>query len=192
MAYSTQKKSIWRRFLAQDDGVTAIEFSLVALPFLLIIMGIIELSLAFAAGTALEGATLDAARLIRTGQAQNAPAGMTSEDLFTQRLCDQADLFVDCDQLKYQVVLLGDNSGFANANNVALNFDENGDILDADGNAGNSFDAGGISDVVMIRVIYHYEFFTPGMNMIFANNDLGKLTFISTIVLKNEPYDFEI
>lgn len=188
-------RAFLKMFARQEDGVSAIEFSLVATPFLLILMGIMELSLAFAAGTNLEGATLAAARTIRTGEAQSidtVATGRSSEDVFFDRLCETATIFVDCADLKYQVVLLGDNSGFSNASGAAAAFDSNGDLVDADGNAGNSFDPGGISDVILIRVVYHYEFFTPFMNSIFANNDLGKMTFMSTIVMKNEPYDFEI
>lgn len=184
--------SIIRRFFRGDDGITAVEFALVVAPFLWVLMAIMELSMAFAASTSLEGATLSASRMIKTGQAQSPPSGMTSEDVFVNSLCDEAVVFLRCQDLKYQVVLLGDNSGFSNADNITVDFDQNGDIIDANGNVGNSFNSGGISDVVLIRVIYHYEFMTPLMGMIFANNDLNAMTFISTVVLKNEPYDFEV
>lgn len=180
-----------RGYLRGNDGITAVEFALVITPVMWVLIGIMELSLAFAAGTNLEGATLSAARMVKTGQAQNA-VGNTSEEVFFNTLCNEARIFVNCDDLKYQVVRLGDNSGFANADGVGMSFDENGDFVDADGNAGNQFEAGGISDVVLIRVVYHYDFHTPLMGSIFANNDLGKMTFVSTIVMKNEPYDFEV
>lgn len=184
-------RDIFRRFYAEEEGITAVEFALVIVPFLWIIMGILELSLAFAASTNLEGATLSAARLVKTGQAQNPPSGVTSEDVFLNALCEEA-IFMDCANLKYQVVQLGDNTGFSNADSIGMEFDENGDFIDGDGNTGNSFEAGGISDVVLIRVVYHYEFLTPFIADIFANNELGKMTFVSTIVMQNEPYDFEV
>ena len=183
---------ILNRYFRNQDGMTALEFGLAIGPFLWMVLGIIELSLAFASGTNLEGATLNASRLIKTGQAQSPTPGLTSEQMFVDRLCDQTILLIKCDDIKYQVVALGDNTGFGNADNITVEFDENGDLLDANGNPGNSFDAGGISDVILVRVIYHYEFITPLMSSVFANNDLGKMTFMSTIVMKNEPYDFEV
>lgn len=180
-----------RHYIEKRDGTTAVEFALVMAPFLWVLIGILELSLAFAAGTNLEGATLNAARKVKTGQAQNASGGATPESVFFDELCSGSQIFVDCTDLKYQVVKLGDNTGFTGADSVTSSFDSDGEFIDENGNIGNSFEAGGISDVVLIRVAYHYDFVTPFMSEIFTNNELGKMTFMSTIVMKNEPYDFE-
>ena len=59
-----------RRFIRQQDGAAAIEFGMVAAPFLAMVFAIMETALVFFAGQALETAGADSARLIMTGQAQ--------------------------------------------------------------------------------------------------------------------------
>jgi Flp pilus assembly protein TadG len=59
------------RLLRQQDGAAAVEFSLVAAPFLALLFAIMETALVFFSGQALETAVADSARLIMTGQAQS-------------------------------------------------------------------------------------------------------------------------
>jgi Flp pilus assembly pilin Flp len=63
---------ILRRFARKDDGAAAIEFAMVAAPFLALVFAILETAIVFFAGQVLETATADSARLIMTGQAQKA------------------------------------------------------------------------------------------------------------------------
>src|SRR5262245_7928851 len=57
-----------RRLIRQQDGAAAIEFGLVAAPFLALLFAIMETAIVFFAGQALETAAADSARLIMTGQ----------------------------------------------------------------------------------------------------------------------------
>ena len=59
-----------RRFAQAQDGAAAVEFGLVAAPFLALMFAIMETAIVFFAGQALETAVADSARLIMTGQAQ--------------------------------------------------------------------------------------------------------------------------
>src|ERR1700704_1188384 len=59
-----------RRFRQCEDGATAVEFAMVATPFLALTFAIMETAFVFFAGQALETATADSSRLILTGQAQ--------------------------------------------------------------------------------------------------------------------------
>src|SRR5882672_2109471 len=61
-----------RRFTRQEDGATAVEFAMVAAPFLALVFAIIETAVVFFAGQTLETAVADSSRLIMTGQAQTA------------------------------------------------------------------------------------------------------------------------
>jgi Flp pilus assembly protein TadG len=61
------------RKLARDkEGVTAIEFALVALPFFTVVFAILELGLAFIVNRMVDNAVIEASRMIRTGQASGA------------------------------------------------------------------------------------------------------------------------
>jgi len=64
------KWAVVRRFIRQQDGATAVEFAMVAAPFLAMMFAIIETAIVFFAGQTLETAGADSARLIMTGQAQ--------------------------------------------------------------------------------------------------------------------------
>jgi Flp pilus assembly protein TadG len=52
-----------RRFVRQQDGSAAVEFGMVALPFLGLTFAILETALVFFAGQTLETAVTDSARL---------------------------------------------------------------------------------------------------------------------------------
>ena len=78
-------------------GFTAVEFAIVAMPFLLLLFGIISVCLYFFTNFTIENASWQAARAIRTGQlqqAQGAYAGMTTNEdrtkAFKKALCDKA------------------------------------------------------------------------------------------------------
>jgi Flp pilus assembly protein TadG len=75
-----------RPFLRNQDGITAIEFAFVGPPFLLLLAAIFELGLTLTTQSLLDGAARDAARLIRTGQAQSQSSPITA---FQTLLCSE-------------------------------------------------------------------------------------------------------
>lgn len=171
---------VLQKFRRSEDGTTAVEFSLIAAPFIFMLVGLIEMSLMFASSSLLEGSTSTAARLIRTGAIQQSGG---SQALFQQELCDFADPLITCEDLQYQVISV---DTFEDADNLPdANFDGDGNLTD------QTFDPGGVSDVVLVRVVYHYDIATPMLQPFLTNNGDGTRTMISTIVLQTEPYEFE-
>ncbi len=174
MQYKPNKK--WKN---NEDGATAIEFSLVGVPFILMVVGIIEMALMFASHNLLEASTAEAARQIRTGAVQQGGG----EDLFRETLCDYASVFIQCDDLQYQVASV---DSFEDAQDFPdAQFDDEGILQD------QQFESGGVSDVVLIRVVNSYFIKTPMMKLILSNNESGKRILMSTVVLQTEPYEFE-
>ena len=169
-------RSKWAK---NEEGVTAVEFALVGLPFLIMVIGIIEMALMFTAQSLLEASTAQAAREIRTGAVQQGGG----EDDFTEALCDFASVFIPCDEIQYQVVAMED---FGEAEDFPpASFDADGDLED------QGFDPGGVSDVVMIRTAYTYPIKTPMMQVVLTNNGGTSRIMLSTVVLQTEPYEFE-
>ena len=82
-----------RRFVRQQDGSAAVEFGLVAVPFLGLTFAILETALVFFAGQTLETAVTDSARLIMTGQAQDK--AWTKDDFKTE-VCSRIHGLFDC------------------------------------------------------------------------------------------------
>ena len=60
------------QFLRDDGGSVAVEMAIVGPPFILLMLTIVEMALTIVAQSVLDGATRDAARLLRTGQIASA------------------------------------------------------------------------------------------------------------------------
>lgn len=173
-------RKILRKFKSSEDGVTAIEFSFIALPFITMIIGIMELALMFSTQSLLDGAAGSAARLVRTGQIQQ---GGNPQDAFEQALCDFADALIRCEDIQYQVVSV---DSFDDADQLPdAEFDEDGNLTD------QSFDPGGVSDVVLIRAAHQYNIATPFFGAVAGTGGENTRTMLATIVLQTEPYEFE-
>lgn len=169
-----------RAMFRREDGATAVEFALLATPLFLLLFGLIEMCMIFTKQGILEYATSQAARKIRTGQAQESGS---PEDFFKQALCDSASFLLSCDDIAYEVQSLG---SFGEADEQPEpGFDENGNFLS------QGFDSGGSNGVVMIRTVYRHELFTPMMSSLMNSpGENGKRLMISTVVLQSEPYEF--
>ncbi|MGE4314272.1 MAG: TadE/TadG family type IV pilus assembly protein [Pseudobdellovibrionaceae bacterium] len=169
-----------RRFFFRTEGATAVEFALVAVPFTFLLMGIIEVSLFFAASAVIQGATTDAARLIRTGQVQNSE-NQDPEEMFAEKLCDAASVFAKCDNLKYEVVQM---DSYADFSAYPPTYDENGVFQS------NGFTTGGSNDIVMVRTVYRYKLMIPIIAQIFQDPDRsdGTRLIMSTVIFQTEPY----
>jgi hypothetical protein len=171
-----QKQPSWS---LNNDGATAVEFALVGIPFIFMVIGIVEMGLMFTSQSLLEASTANAARQIRIGAVQQGGG----EDLFREELCDFASVLMACEELQYQVIPMAD---FGDAEDFPEpTFDENGDLED------QQFDAGGVSDVIMIRTAYQYPIKTPLFQVMLTNNNGVTRSMISTVVLRTEPYEFE-
>ena len=164
----------------KEDGATAVEFSLLFMPYLLLCLGIIELSLMFTAESLLEGATTQAARQVKTGQLQNSGAA-DMEAEFRNLLCDHATVLINCEDIVIEARVMTSFGDFAS---MQPSFDEDGAMMP------DGFDAGGSSDRILIRTFYRYNAFTPLVGPMLFGVDNSR-NFISTIVLQSEPYDFQ-
>lgn len=166
------------RYLKNRKGVTTIEFAVVAMPFFLLTVGMVELGAAFMVNRVLDNAALEASRLIRTGQAQKAsfdPTQFKNEVCrrMTDVLCRPGRLTIDV--RKY--------SQFGELAAMPSMFDDEGDLRDD-----TSFDMGGANDIVVARLIYRW----PMMSSVIHSDagdtgDMQRLLY-STVVFRNEPF----
>lgn len=176
MLNNLKKKKI---FCFDNRGVVAIELSFILFPMIYMIVGIIELGLLFGSATMLERGTVEAARMIRTGQVQDEADPAAA---FQTELCSLVDTLIDCSGLVFEVILIPDQD--------FLEADEYAPIYDADGNlVSDGFDPGGASDVVLVRTSYKYPFLTGLLTPVLANSGEETVRFVSTIVMRNEPYE---
>lgn len=172
--------NLFRNWRKKKDGTAAIEFSLLAMPYLMLSLGIIELSLMYASASLLEGATDSAARMIRTGQLQQSGSADPEGD-FRQAICDFATVLIDCNDVTIEVMAMNSYSDYSG---MAVQYDAEGNMVS------QGFDPGGSNDRILIRTAYRYTMKTPLVGPILNGPDGGTL-FMSTIVLQTEPYEFE-
>ncbi|ORE98371.1 TadE/TadG family type IV pilus assembly protein [Aurantimonas sp. 22II-16-19i] len=83
-------------FLRNRDGAMAVEFALLAFPFFLLMMVLIETSTIFYAELVMDRAVAKVGREVRTGQITTAGLDATE---FKQKLCDEVDFLFDCAKL---------------------------------------------------------------------------------------------
>jgi hypothetical protein len=170
------------RFLKKTDGSMAVEFAMLIFPTIFLTFAIIELCLFFAASNMVEGGISASARMIRTGQLQQVE-NSTPEEAFREEICNHMFVLVDCNNVIMEVVALPDDD-FGSAGDYQIEYDEDGNVKP------RPFDAGGSSDVVLIRAIYDYKLLTPFFADVFSKTGDGMIRIVTTIVLQTEPYDF--
>jgi Flp pilus assembly protein TadG len=83
-----------RSLIRSTNGSAAVEFGMVALPFIMMVFAILELGIVFVTDSVLENATIETGRLVRTGQA--SAQSMTAAT-FKTSLCGRMSIFAaDC------------------------------------------------------------------------------------------------
>ncbi|MEM7776474.1 MAG: TadE/TadG family type IV pilus assembly protein [Pseudomonadota bacterium] len=156
--------------LARDTrGAALVEFSLVAFPLIILIMGTIELGFVYWGTKELENATNHGARFIRVGTAQNS--SWTAAQLKTE-ICSQTAVLIDCNtRLRVDVRSAVTFSSFPQL-----------DPLDSDGNLKSdgdfSYQPGQRNDVVLVSTFYQWRTFLGG----------GLHLMQSAAPMRNEPF----
>jgi Flp pilus assembly protein TadG len=178
-ARSWYARSIASRFVRQCDGATAVEFALVAAPFLAVLFAIIQSALVFFASQSLRTAASYGGRLIMTGQA--AAQGLDAAK-FKTAICAyingafncQANVFVDVKTY----------TGFSGINNTALPLDANGNLQT--GSLG--YQPGGPNDIVVVRLLYQLPVQVKLLGLNLSNMSGGNRLVMSTVAFRNELY----
>ena len=171
-------KTLPARFIRNEDGVYAIEFAIVALPFFSLLFMIFEVSFTIFANQILDNAVTDAARLIRTGQAQQQSYSLSE---FKQQVCDRLVGLFDCD-----TYLHIDVKTFTSFGSVTFTkpTDDDGKFDDKD----FSYDDGGANDIVVVRVYYEWPMISPLSGTHLADLANGRRLLSSVVAFRNEPF----
>jgi Flp pilus assembly protein TadG len=189
---SLRRSRIARGFVRREDGSAAVEFALIAAPFLALLFAIIETAMVFFAGQTLEAAAADSARLIMTGQAQttkyvppdpnykaSGSVPFTEAD-FHQAVCDRlkGGLF-DCAKI---IVDVKKYDTFATINTAAP-------VTNGALNTKNmGYDQTKQGDIAVVSLYYQWPIYVS-----LLGNNLSNLTgndrlLVATSVFRVEPY----
>jgi Flp pilus assembly protein TadG len=167
-------RSLW----GDRSGVTAIEFSMIALPFFVLAFGIIEVGVSHFVNRMVDNAVISASRLIRTGQADQS--GISADDFKTQ-ICGFMPEFM-CNEDRIFVEVSAVNN-FSDANSTDSLYDSDGNLKETFG-----FDVGGAGGIVVVNVIYKWPMMTSALQLDHSDNG-GERHLTSTMVFRNEPYE---
>lgn len=166
-----------RRFVRRQDGAAAVEFALVAAPFLALTFAILETAFVFFAQQTLEATAADSARLIMTGQAQNA--GYTQTD-FKNAVCARVYGLFDC--ANGMTVDVKTYTTFGSVNNTAPVTNGVFDSTKA------GYVPGGPGCIVVVTLYYQWAIYVSVYNASLSNLNGNKRLLVATSVFRNEPY----
>ena len=176
---SARHLSKFRLFGRSRKGSAAIEFAFVAPVFFMFLFGIIEGGIMFFGQTALMNSVQDAARLIRTGQAQ----GTINQSAFAQKVCDGISALLSCGNL--QVDVQNYPSGFGNGGLSSPIDSSTGNLKTGQ----NNYNTGGPCDVVVVRAFYKYTIVTPVITAFLAGHAGNNFNYLTAAAaFRNEPY----
>jgi len=172
-------------FFRCRKGATAVEFALVAAPFMALLVAILQSALVFFAGRVLDEVTEEASRYIMTGQAQQ---GNVNQAGFKTYVCTGSNtsalvsaLFT-CSNIMVNVQNYAD---FASASTTSptLTFNPNGTVS----NTWN-YNTGNPGDIIVVQVMYQWPVVLGPLSMNLSNLSNGNRLLVSTAVFKSEPY----
>jgi len=166
-----------RRLVRQQEGATAVEFALVAAPFLALVFAIMETAIVFFAGQALETAVADSSRLIMTGQAQSQGLDQAG---FKNAVCAKIYGLFDCQNGVYV-----DVKKFTSFANVTMDspIDVNKDFK-----PNFTYQPGAACEIVVVRLFYQYPVYVSLLGFSMSNVNGGKRLLAATAAFRNEPF----
>lgn len=153
------------RLFRQENGVTAIEFALIAPVLFLLLFGILEFSLIMFASSVIEGATAHISRMSKTGAERSqaaTPAARSQEDL-----------------ARLRQMILERGGGLIRDDYLSVQTRPQGSPVGTVGKAGEK---------VAYVVHYDWHVFTPFLGSIIGDDD-GIFPISSMTVVVNEPFE---
>jgi Flp pilus assembly pilin Flp len=162
---TTALSRMLRRLRRDEGGATAIEFGIVAIPFLMLVFGIVAVGLYFFTAFSMEHAVEQAARQIRTCsfRSANAGLGMTTRE-FKETVCSFAPKYVDCGgKVRVHVINIADETsgnpggtGFSGASLLPACTQVNGNLVTENTNTTTRVTAAANS-IALVSVCYQFD-----------------------------------
>jgi len=165
-----------KSIIKDPRGATAVEFALVATPFIALLIAILETCLVFFAQEVLQTATTQAARLIMTGQAQSQ--NLTASQYQTD-VCNYASGIFSCSGLYVNVQTFSSFSSMTQLNPLQ-NGNFNSNVM--------NYSLGGPGDIVLVQVFYQWPIILGPLGFNLSNMNGTSRLLVGTAVFRNEPY----
>lgn len=178
------RRGLFGRFARDRSGATAIEFTMLAIPFSLLIFAILESCISFTAQQIVSNAADEVSRQFRTGQLRPAPSNpVLLASKVRGLVCERLEIIVSkgCPGL---AIDLRQFSTFADAANIKTKFTPSGDL----DTTGFGVNPGKATTKNMLRVYYKWPVITDFMRASMSNLPGGKTLQSATAIWQNEPF----
>jgi Flp pilus assembly protein TadG len=162
-----------------ESGATAVEFALVAAPFIALLVAILQTMVVFFAQRLLDEVVSQASRTIQTGQAQTSSL---TQSQFTSWVCQKTVILFTCGNYMVNVQSYSSFSA-ASTSTPTLAFDSSGNVT----NTWN-YALGNPGDIVVVQVLYQWPIVLGPLGFNLSNLSNGNRLLVSSNVFKREPY----
>ena len=173
-------RHLTKRFLAACEGVSAVEFALIAPVFLATLIAIFEVAIFLFAQQYLQTAATEAGRQFMTGQVQGS--GQTEQQMITNVICPQIQTLFNCSSVMVNVQSFS-SFGTANASTPTLTFDARGQVTN-----NWSYNPGNPGDVMVVQLIYQWPIVSGPFGYVLSNLGNGKTEIVGVAAFRVEPY----
>jgi pilus assembly protein Flp/PilA len=173
------------RFRRSENGATAIQFGIVATPFLAVLFAIFEMTMMLWTNQILEEALSQASRSLLTGQATAMYRGSASANTtaFRNAVCANASNFVDCTKLSVDV---RNYANFASAQTgTASSSPVSGGAMNTSGFGYQSPQPG---QIIVVRAALEYSLYFTTWSNALANIGTGKRALVASTTFRAEPF----
>ena len=174
-----------QNFVRCCNGATAVEFALVATPFIALLVAILQTVMVFFAQRMLDEVTEEASRYIMTGQAQT---GNVTKAGFGTYLCTSTNTsslvgtLFNCNNIMINVQNYPLCTGVVTTT-PTITYDSHGNVTNT-----WSYNTGNPGDCVVVEVMYQWPVVLGPLNFNLGNLSNGNRLLMSVAVFANEPY----
>ena len=172
---------IINRFKGSEEGSAAIEFGMVALPFLMLIFAILETAVGFFAAQVFESGVDVVGRRIRTGQVRSTGASAVTASQVRDEICSKTLGMFTCSGIKLNVKSYPTFPGTP----LTTPTTAGGDLDDS----AFTFDSGSSGSIVVVRAYYEWPIFLDYLwQNVSSGMSNGKRLLVATTAFQNEPF----
>jgi Flp pilus assembly protein TadG len=165
------------RFARIERGTTAVEFALIAPPFLATLIAIFEVTIFLFGQMALQNAANQAARYFLTGQAEN---GSWTATYVVNKVCP---VLFNCNKL---FIVVQDYATFAAANTSAPTmYDASGNMLTQ---PQYTYDTGAPNEIMVLQLVYAWPVVPGPLGFDLGTVQHGAVEMMGVSAFRVEPY----
>ena len=165
-----------------DNGTAAVEFAMIIPVYLALVLSILEIGWISTKMAMLDYATSNAAKFIYIGAAST---GSPTKDQIEQYICDKAIVFGNCkDNILIEATTISDFNSFPNTNAQCK------DSANPHIKPTVSYNTGGSSEIVYMRICVSTDLFTPylGYGLALPKTAQGRYQIVAAVAFVNEPF----